>query len=99
MPNCQNASKQRIFQGDEAVSVEKLHCICFQPWSDEVSVLGVECIACLRWYHVECIGMTDEEYEQLNNDDNNIAWTIHQLHTRVCKTTSNSGWHDTRGTR
>jgi hypothetical protein len=54
-----------------AAEGEELFCICFKPEDGRPKIEcanGTECL--LRWYHIECIGMTEES---LPGDDGKVA--------------------------
>jgi hypothetical protein len=58
---------------DESDSVaaegEELHCVCRKPWrSTDASMVG--CDGCGLWCHWPCVGLTVEDYNRMQADEN-----------------------------
>ena len=57
---------------------QELFCLCMQPEDGKPKIEcanGPECF--LRWYHVECIGLTEET---LPDEDGKILTRLHLLY-------------------
>jgi hypothetical protein len=54
---------------DVAAEGEELHCVCRKPWrSTDASMVG--CDGCGLWCHWPCVGLTVEDYNRMQADEN-----------------------------
>jgi len=40
-----------------------VNCVCKTPYFEEFGKVMVECTECTRWFHIDCLGIAEDEIE------------------------------------